>query len=127
MQIKKGHLLVKNPGTLPPDQQYSYSGAAVPFDPTGVYPVPTDPRAANYPPGSSQRLACDTFNSSYTTLLRSLHATLNGQPDRLNRAIGLMMSLEGQAKDMMSGIPDPAVITGPSFEYLPVNPGLPGA
>jgi hypothetical protein len=121
MQIKKGHLLVKQSGTLPPEQQYTYSGTPVPFDPSGVYPVPIDPKAANYPGGSAQRFAADNFNSTYTTLLRSLHATLNGQPDQLNAAIGLMMSLKGQAKQMMSGIPNPAVLTGPSFEYLPVS------
>lgn len=121
MQIKKGHLLVKQPGTLPPEQQYTYSGTPVPFDPSGVYPVPIDPKAANYPAGSAQRFAADNFNDTYTTLLRSLHTSLNGQPDQLDAAIGLMMSLKGQAKQMMSGIPNPAVITGPSFEYLAVS------
>jgi hypothetical protein len=87
-----------------------------------VYAAPTDPKAANYPAGSAQRYACDTFNSTYTSLLGVLHATLNGQPGSLDAAIGLMMSLKGQAKQMMSGIPNPAVITGPSFEYEPVNP-----
>ena len=122
MEIKKGRLLVKMPGTLPPDKQYTYSGAPVSFEPSGVYAVPTDPKTANYPAGSAQRFACDNFNSTYTALLRSLHATLNGQPDQLDAAIGLMMSLKGQAEQMMSGIPNPAVITGPSFEYQPTNP-----
>jgi rubrerythrin len=122
MEIKKGRLLVKMPGTLPRDQQYTYSGAPVSFDASGVYAVPTDPKAANYPAGSAQRVACDNFNSTYTSLLRSLHAALNGQPDQLDSAVGLMMSLKGQAKQMMSGIPNPAVITGPSFEYQPTNP-----
>jgi len=121
MQIKKGHLLVKRPGNLPPAQQDTYSGDLVPFDPSGVYAVPIDPKAANYPVSSAQRLACDNFNSTYTSLLRSLHTTLNGQPDQLDTAIGLMMSLKGQAEQMMSGIPNPAVITGPSFEYLSVS------
>jgi inorganic pyrophosphatase len=38
------------------------------------------------------------------------------------RAIGLMMSLKEQAKAMMSGIPNPVIFTGPSFQYQPVNP-----
>jgi hypothetical protein len=33
-----------------------------------------------------------------------------------------MMSLEGQAKAMMAGIPNPSVVVGPSFQYHPVNP-----
>ena len=55
---------------------------------------------------------------------KALHAMFNGDAceDQYNRAIGLMMSLKGQAIAMMSGIPNPAVLTGPSFQYQPVNP-----
>jgi rubrerythrin len=122
MQIQKGHLLVSVPGADPP---YAYSGAAVPFDPAGVYKVPTNPALNPYPPGSAQAFANDNFNYTYTSLLIALHALFNGETtdDQMNRAIGLMMSLKGQAKAMMSGIPNPSVITGPSFEYQPSNPG----
>jgi len=121
MQIQKGHLLVKVPGADPP---YAYTGAPVPFDSGGVYAVPTNPSLSPYPPGSVQAFANDNFNYTYTSLLIALHELFNGAAtdDQMNRAIGLMMSLKGQAKGMMSGIPDPSVITGPSFEYQPVNP-----
>ena len=122
MEIKKGRRLVKQPGALPPTQQYTYSGAPIPFDTTGVYAAPTDPKSSNYPAGSAQAFACNTFNYTYTALLRSLERMLTGKPSDLGTAIGLMMSLKGQAKDMMSGIPNPATITGPSFEYQPINP-----
>lgn len=122
MQIKNGCRLVKQPGELPPEEQYAYNGAPIPFDAGGVYNAPTDPKAAQYPNGSAQRFACDNFNYTYTNLLGTLHATFNGQPNQLDAAIGLMMSLKGQAKNMMMGIPNPKVITGPSFEYCPVNP-----
>jgi hypothetical protein len=57
-------------------------------------------------------------------LIRGLTALFNGQAtqDQFNTAIGLMMSLKGQAKAMMPGIPNPAVLTSPCFEYQPVNP-----
>jgi hypothetical protein len=122
MQIQKGALLVPAPGKTPP---WAYAGAAVPFDPTGVYAIPTNPALPpGYPAGSVQAFANDNFNYTYTNLLRSLHALFNGDigQGQMNRAIGLMMSLKGQAKAMMAGIPDPAVLTGPSFEYQPVNP-----
>ncbi|HEY0371300.1 MAG TPA: ferritin-like protein [Thermoanaerobaculia bacterium] len=125
MQIKKGHLLVQNPDPkLPPDQQYSYTGMAVPFDPNGVYAVGSDPLSSNYPAGSAQAFANDNFNYTYTNLLGALHAMFNGQSteDEFNRAIGLMMSLKEQAMAMMSGIPNPALSIGPSFQYLAVNP-----
>ena len=59
MQIKQGHRLVKVSDTGPVADQFAYTGDAVPFDPTGVYPVPDDPKAARYPVGSPQRALCD--------------------------------------------------------------------
>ncbi|HEX5753665.1 MAG TPA: ferritin-like protein [Archangium sp.] len=120
MQIQKGKLLVP----APPPAHYAYAGAPVSFDSTGVYNVPTNPKSANYPAGGAQQFACDNFNYTYTSLLLALHSLFNGQNTQaqFNTAIGLMMSLKGQAKAMMSGIPNPAVFTGPSFEYQPVNP-----
>jgi hypothetical protein len=120
MQIKKGAYLVKNPA----DNSYSYSGAAITLDPTGVYALPTDPKADDYAVGSVARVACDTFNYTYTNLLLTLHDLFNGRntQQQLNVSIGVMMSLKGQAKAMMAGIPDDQVFTGPSFQYLNVNP-----
>jgi hypothetical protein len=120
MQIKKGRRLVTTRKDSP-----SYVGEPIPFDPSGVYPVPANPSLASYPPGSAQRLACNMFNYTYTNLLAALHAFFNGNATsrQFNTAIGLMMSLKGQAKAMMSGVPDPAVHMGPSFEYQPIDPG----
>ena len=123
MQIQKGALLVPAPAQTPP---WAYAGAAVVFDATGVYPVPTDPNppTAPYPPGSAQAFANDNFNYTYTSLLFALDALFSGQntQTQMNVAIGLMMSLKGQAKAMMAGIPNAAVFTGPSFQYQPTNP-----
>ena len=123
MQIRKGHLLVPVPDGGPnPEDQYAYTGDPVPFDPTGVYAVAVDP--GGYAPGTQAAFLNDNFNYTYTSLLNALHELFNGDnsQDQMNRAIGLMMSLKGQAKMMMSGIPNPAVLVGPSFEYQPVNP-----
>lgn len=122
MQIFAAALLEAAPGQTPP---WGYTGAPVPLDVEGVYPLPNDPKAANYPAGSAQAFANDNFNYTYTSLLKALHGLFNGQntQDQLNTAIGLMMSLKGQAKAMMAGIPNPSgPFTGPSFEYQPLNP-----
>lgn len=124
-EIVKGRRLIENPNAppgAPVEERYIYGGDPIPFDPTGVYAVPSDPKTATYPAGSVQRKACETFNYTYTSLLTALHATFNGQPDQLNDSIGLMMSLKGLAQSMMSGgvISDEHI--GPSFEYQPVNP-----
>jgi hypothetical protein len=117
MQIKKQHLLVKTPGVEP---GYAYSSLTVLFDPNGVYDVK---------PGTAPSLAADNFNYTYTSLLRALHDLFNGQNNRVqfNRALGLMMSLKGQAKAMLAGIPNSAAPLGPSFVYQPVNPETPGS
>jgi Ferritin-like len=124
-EIYHGKQLIKNPNanpTTPPDKQFIFGGPPVPFRQDGVFPLPTNPKAADYPVGSAARHACDTFNYTYTSLLKSLDTVFNGNADQLATAIGLMMSLKVQAKNMMSGIPNPSVHVGPSFEYQPVNP-----
>jgi hypothetical protein len=127
MEIKMGrkYVVVDEPGSPP---TWAYVGAPIPFDPGGVYAAPSDPSSGGFPngylPGSVQQHLNDLFNYTYTGLLGSLHALVNGDATstRFNAALAQMMSLKSQAKAMMSGIPDPEVITGPSFEYQPVSP-----
>ena len=66
-------------------------------------------------------LACRTFNYTYTNLLKVLHEVFNGSPERYGAAIGLMMSLEQQAKDMTTGVTTGGAAVGPSFEFQPEN------
>lgn len=122
MQIKEGHVLEPTGHGPAPQDEYAYDGPAIPFDSTGVYPAPTNP--GPYPPGSAQAVANDNFNYAYTSLLGVLHALFNGAATsaQMDTAIGLMMSLKGQAKAMMSGVPNPAVTIGPTFEYQATNP-----
>jgi len=126
MQIYAGGLLQPPaPGQTQPFV-FNVAGAPVPLDATGVYPLPDDPKAASYAANPAQAFANDTFNYTYTCLLKVLHHLFNGQnnPAQMANAIGLMMSLKGQAKAMMAGIPNPsAPYIGPSFEYQPVSPG----
>jgi rubrerythrin len=118
-EIYNGKTLVADPST---PLGYSYSGAPIPFDPTGVYPTVENPKAANYPAGSKARYACDTFNYTYTSLLKSLHSVFNGYPGQMNAAVGLMESLKEQVVDLMSIDLGNGTTAGPSFEYQPVNP-----
>ncbi|TGE22314.1 hypothetical protein E5K00_18900 [Hymenobacter aquaticus] len=108
----------------PFDDGYSYSGPAIAFDPAGVYPVVTNPKAAQYAPGTLARNDCDTFNYSYTGLLQALHQTFNGTPAAIQGAIGAMFTLKTQAIGMMQVVIKPGSPTtaGPSFEYQPTLP-----
>ncbi len=125
-EIQKGHRLVRNPDGHTPDDDYTFTGAPVPFDATGVFPIPDDPALAAYT--GQQAFENDTFNYTYTSLLKALHLMVNGQntQQQFNRAIGLMMSLKGQAKGMVAGLPNPnpgpVNFVGPSFQYQAVEP-----
>jgi len=124
-EIWHGKALIPNPQAppdAPNDQKYIYGGPAIPFDPHGVWPAIANPKAAMYPAGSKARYACDTFNYTYTALLKTLHLTFNGQPYRLSAAIGLMESLKAQAMDLMAIDLGNGTHAGPSFEYQPINP-----
>jgi len=127
-EIKHGHLLVALPDPQTPDQAYSYTGAAVPFDGTGVYPVPSDPHAHGFPtgylPGSPEAQMNDRFNSTYTGLLGTIHALVNGDAttERFNAALGIMMSLKSQAMGMAAGLARPGLHVGPTFQYQPYCP-----
>ncbi len=133
-EIANGGLLVPNPDAEPdadPDDRYFYDTVdhPVPFEPEGVYPVPENPKVHDtttptYLPGSVGQVANDTFNYTYTSLLKVLHRSLNGQPDLLDTAVAMMMSLRQQAMDMASGTTTGNQNIGPSFEYQPVNPGV---
>ena len=124
-EISHGKKLIANPNTppgAPDDQKYIYGGDPIPFDPSGVLPVIENPTASAYPAGSQARYACDTFNYTYTSLLKTLHVTFNGKPDQLNDAIGLMESLKQQAMDLTAIDLGNSTKAGPSFAYQPVNP-----
>ena len=118
-EIARGQTLVPD-STLP--EGFHWGDPPIPFDPTGVWPVIDNPKAASYPPGSTARRACDTFNYTYTSLLKSLHAVFNGRPERLDASIGLMESLKQQAGVLIEISLADGTHAGPSFEWQPVNP-----
>jgi hypothetical protein len=118
-EIYYGKKLIPNPAAKPGEPDYAYGGDPIAFNPCGVWPVVTNPSASLYPPGSHLASLNNTFNYTYTALLKSLHLVFNGQPDRLGPAIGLMESLKEQALVMMSTEVVPGQTAGPTFTYQP--------
>jgi Ferritin-like len=124
-EIVHGKQLIPNPKATPqtpPGQRFQFKGLPIVFAPADVYAAPSNPQRADYPAGSLSRLACDKFNFTYTSMLRSLNAMVNGQPDEFDTAESLMISLRSQAIDMMSGKTTGGIDTGPTFEYQPLDP-----
>jgi Ferritin-like len=120
-EIAEGKQLVPHHDPQPGTPPWRFDGPPIPFDATKVLPVIANPKTSKYPAGSAAQRGCQTFNYTYTNLLKVLHDTFNGHADRLPTAIGLMESLNEQAQALMttdSGIGGNA---GPSFEYQPTN------
>jgi Ferritin-like len=118
-EIVHGRALVSD-GKVPPS--WTYTGDRIPFDPSKVAPVPANPKTANYHAGSAARYGCETFNYTYTSLLKVLHEAFNGNPSRLSAAIGMMESLKEQALTLAGINSGRGGKAGPSFEYQPTNP-----
>lgn len=118
-EIVHGRELVPKPDLKPP---WAYAGKPIPFDPDGVRPAIENPKASGYPEGSEARRANDSFNYTYTALLKSLHETFNGSPGTLPVAVGLMESMNEQAQTLMTIEVGAGEVAGPSFEYRPTNP-----
>ncbi|HVV83048.1 MAG TPA: ferritin-like protein [Kofleriaceae bacterium] len=100
---------------------FAYAGAAVPLDPAGVWNLLADAKSVDYAPGSEARRLSDRFNYSYTTLLRTLHATFNGAPEQLDRAIPLMFEQKLLGGTLAStAIAGTDLTAAPTFEYTPL-------
>lgn len=97
-EIANGHELVPDP-TAP--NGYAYTGPAIPFDATGVYPMTNNPGSVTLPAGSLVLQMAEQFDATYSALLNALNATFNGDPSNLNVAMGLMYSLRVQAQNLM--------------------------
>jgi rubrerythrin len=111
-----------NGRTLQPDATvpagYSYSGAPVPFDPAGVWPIIENPKSSAYPDGSAARQLSDSFNRTYSDLLNALHDGFNGKADGIDTAVGLMFQIKTEATTLMSTPFKDGMNAAPSFEYI---------
>jgi hypothetical protein len=113
MEIKKAH--VYRGGRQ--GRRGKPHGAAFPVDFTAVYPIRSNTRLTDYPAGSPVREALEAFADTYGDLLASLEEAFNGNPGRLQHAVGTMFTLKYQAQALMrtpSG--KPGLTVGPTFE-----------
>ena len=101
------------------DTHYSYTGEDIPFDTKGVWPVRANP--SKYGANGNCYTEARAFHTTYRRLLRELQATFNGEPERINSAVGVMESLLVHAKRVVR-VPlysDPALeeTCGPVWDY----------
>lgn len=121
LELLAGQTLTPNPHaapTDPPEQQFFFDPTQpIAFDPAGVRPLRTSPKAADYTPGSPERTACDAFNATYTGLLRTLHDAFNGQPGLLTGTFHTMDTLKAQALALTQIQIADGTYAGPTFEF----------
>ena len=118
-EIAKGRRLVKDPSV---PQGFSYSGAPIVFDPSGVYPLVDNPSKIPLPPDTLVARYADQFDQTYGALLNSLQATVDGDPNQLDTAIGLMYALRLEAQQLMATpIPGATGNAGPRWIFTPGN------
>jgi len=120
-EIYYGKTLIRNLNPRPGEPAFVYGGDPIPFDPKGVTPLVTNPKASDYPAGSQAADTNNNFNFTYTSMLKSLHHVFNGQPDRIAPAVQLMESMKLQVRYLTTIEVSKGLYAGPSFEYRPVN------
>lgn len=76
------------------DQHDHPTGGIVPVDWSAVYPIKTNARIADYPPGSDLQQAAQTFNATYATFLLRLTQAFQGAPEGFIPAIGDMFHIK---------------------------------
>ena len=81
---------------------YTYTGDPIPFDDNGVWPVRDNPSSKDLNPNTIAYERTKMFHQTYRTLLRTLDEVLAGDPVGISKAMGIMESLEVQAKFLMA-------------------------
>jgi len=90
-EIVCGKRLVRN--TTAPGR-YSFSGAPLPFDTSGVYPMMDDPCTGKLPLNTNASHYSRIFNEVYVQLLNRLHQTFNGDPDGFRDTVSINVVIE---------------------------------
>jgi hypothetical protein len=100
---------------------WSYSGAPVGIDPSGVWNLLPNAKVADYGVGTRAAFLAEQANRTYTNLLRALDETFNGKPELLKASLSLMFELRVIVSELVSiPLPGTGVYAAPTFEFTPV-------
>jgi hypothetical protein len=118
--------IVEGRKVIPTPTGYSYGGDPILFDSSGVWLLRPNCKIADFAPNTQARTRISQFAYNYANLLNTLHNAFNGDPSRIDVAIGLMYDLRVLAAALMQ-TPDPTkpgFNVGPSFEYVQAQGGM---
>ena len=126
-EIVAGREIVAEPKIDPTSSGFAYAGAPILFEPSGIWPIKPNCKIADFAVGTQARTRIEQFAFSYSTLLNALHQTFNGDPSKLDSAIGMMYDLRVLAVALMqTDTGDGSGLTvGPSYEYVRIQGGMP--
>ena len=101
---------------------YAFSGARIPFQSEGVWPMRDNPTVANVPQDTNCYTESRVFHNTYRKLLKKLQEVFSGNPDAIFEAVELMESLQVHAKVLMwtkfnPESPTDDTTCGPVWEY----------
>jgi hypothetical protein len=118
-QIYNGRQLVRNeaaPPDAPPAERYAYRGPPIAVNAAGIYPLRTNPKAAEYPPEA--RTIADDFNAAYKDMLGRLQRAFTGAVSELPGALDVMRStMTPLAQQLAATTLEDGTRPGPTFEY----------
>jgi Ferritin-like len=90
---------------LRPDREsvsgWSYSGDPVPLDESNIVNLFPNAAVTSYEHDSDARVAASQFYEAYCRLVRALDETFNGNPARLDSALGIMFELKLVAQQVI--------------------------
>lgn len=121
--IWRGRRLVRDP-TVP--EGYSFTGPEYPFQPDEVWPLTANQRICDLDADTEACRRARQFQVTFTRLLMALQRVFDGEPERLDVAMGIMFELK-IAGQVLAGLP--AIVggvptgrtAGPVFGYAVVN------
>jgi hypothetical protein len=121
--IWRGRRLVADP-TAP--LGYSFTGPEYPFDPDGVWPLVANQRIDDLDTDTEAWRRVHQFQAIFTRLLTALQRVCDGEPERLDVAMGTMFELKiaGQVLVGLPAIVDGVATgstAGPVFGYTLIN------
>ena len=105
--------LVRNQGS------YCYSGPPIPYDPSGVWPMQSNPSKDKIRPNTNCYTQTKAFHGVYRALLKRLQEVLDGHREGIKEAIAVMESLGLHARLVMQTRLQPHEETtcGPVWDY----------
>lgn len=80
---------------------YSYTGAPIPFNEDGIWPMRRNPRASNILNNTNCLTETKLFHLAYRNMLRKMQEVFSGSPDEIFNAVSMMESLQVHAKRLM--------------------------